>query len=384
MLERIREGSQGLTAKIILGLVILTFALAGVGNYLSTPSDAVVAVVNGDDISQVQYEQALQNERARMQQQFGEMYDMLAADPAYMANFRNEVLERLIDETLQKQFARKLGLRVGDEQVRETVTGLPEFQVDGVFNQDRFIALLRQAGYQPADFREMVREGLATTQLMQGLVGSEFGLPAEINLLLSLQQQTRDIRYFTVTAERFAEQVSISDDMLQEYYQQNISRFMTPEQISAEYVELSAAKLAEDIEVTEQQVADYYQANAARYGTEEKREFAHIMLESESEDAAIAAQATALLAELQQGADFAELAKARSADTFSAENGGNLGELVAGQMDPVFEEAAFALTELGQLSGVVKSEYGYHIIKLATLEPAVTKPLAEVAAEIAT
>ncbi|WP_445426364.1 MULTISPECIES: SurA N-terminal domain-containing protein [unclassified Alishewanella] len=384
MLERIREGSQGLTAKIILGLVILTFALAGVGNYLSTPSDAVVAVVNGDDISQVQYEQALQNERARMQQQFGEMYDMLAADPAYMANFRNEVLERLIDETLQKQFARKLGLRVGDEQVRETVTGLPEFQVDGVFNQDRFIALLRQAGYQPADFREMVREGLATTQLMQGLVGSEFGLPAEINLLLSLQQQTRDIRYFTVTAERFAEQVSISDDMLQEYYQQNISRFMTPEQISAEYVELSAAKLAEDIEVTEQQVADYYQANAARYGTEEKREFAHIMLESESEDAAIAAQAAALLAELQQGADFAELAKARSADTFSAENGGNLGELVAGQMDPVFEEAAFALTELGQLSGVVKSEYGYHIIKLATLEPAVTKPLAEVAAEIAT
>lgn len=382
MLERIREGSQGLTAKIILGLVILTFALAGVGSYLSTPTEAVVAVVNGEDISQASYDQALQNERARMQQQFGEMYDTLAADPAYMASFRSDVLERVIDDTLQKQFARTLGLRVGDEQVRQTVTSLPEFQIDGVFSTERFNALLRQAGYQPAQFREMVREDLSTGQLMQGLVGSEFGLASEINLLLSLQQQTRDLRYFTINAATYAETVTVTDEMLQNYYQQNIARFMTPEQVAAEFVELSAATLAQDIEVTAQQVAEYYDANQARFGKAERREVAHIMLESEAENAEIAAKAGSLLTELQNGADFAELAKTHSADTFSAENGGALGELVAGQMDPAFEAAGFALTQQGQLSEVIKSEFGYHIIKLTTFEPAVTQPLNEVRAEI--
>lgn len=384
MLERIREGSQGLTAKIILGLVILTFALAGVGSYLSTPTEAVVAVVNGEDISQARYDQALQRERARMQQQFGDMYDTLAADPTYMAGFRSDVLERLIDDTLQKQFAKQLGLRVGDEQVRVAVTSLPEFQIDGVFNTERFNALLRQAGYQPAAFREMVREDLATSQLMQGLIGSEFGLASEINALLALQQQTRDLQYFTIPAARFADSIEVTEDKLQAYYQQNIERFMTPEQVAAEYVELSAAALAADIEVTEQQIADYYEANKARFGSTERREVAHIMLESEQEDADVAAKAGALLTELQNGADFAELAKTHSADTFSAENGGALGQLVAGQIDPTFEAAAFALTEQGQLSAVVRSEFGYHIIKLTAFEPAITRALTEVSAEIAT
>lgn len=383
MLERIREGSQGLTAKIILGLVILTFALAGVGSYLSTPTEAIVAVVNGEEISQARYDQALQRERARMQQQFGDMYDTLAADPAYMAGFRNDVLERLIDDTLQKQFAKQLGLRVGDEQVRAAVTSLPDFQIDGVFNSDRFNAILRQAGYQPAAFREMVREDLATSQLMQGLIGSEFGLASEINALLALQQQTRDLRYFTIPAVRFADAVEITEEKLQAYYQQNIERFMTPEQVAVEYVELSAAALAADIEITAQQIAEYYEANKARFGSSERREVAHIMLESDTDDAAIAAKAAELLTELQNGADFAALAKTHSQDTFSAENGGALGELIAGQIDPTFEAAAFALTEQGQITEVVRSEFGYHIIKLTAFEPAVTRPLAEVSDEVA-
>lgn len=382
MLERIREGSQGITAKIILGLVILTFALAGVGSYLSSPREVIVAVVNGEEITQATYDQALQRERSRMQQQFGEMYDMLASDPGYMAGFRNDVLERVIDDTLQKQFARQLGLRVGDELVRTTVTSLPDFQIDGVFSNERFNALLRQAGYQPAEFREMIREDLSTSQLMQGLVGSEFGLASEINMLLALQQQTRDVRYFTINADRFAETVDITDDKLQAYYQDNIQQFMTPEQVAAEYVELSAASLADDIEITEQQIADYYETNKARFGSAERREVAHIMLESAAENADVAQQAASLLAELQNGADFSELAKAHSADTFSAENGGILGELRPGEMDPAFEAAAFALAEQGQLSGVVRSEFGYHIIKLTTFEPATTKLLAEVKDEV--
>jgi peptidyl-prolyl cis-trans isomerase D len=383
MLERIREGSQGVVAKTILGLVILTFALAGVGSYLSSPTDVAVAVVNGEEINQTKFEQALQRDRARMQQQFGEMYETIAADPAYNSRFRAEVLERLIDDTLQQQFVSKLGIRVGDDQVRDTIRALGEFQVDGSFNNDRYIALLRQMGYQSADFQELVRQDMAASQFRAGVFTSEFSLPSEVQQIRQLEQQSRDISYFVVKAESFAAQVTISEQMIQDYYQMQIQRFETEPKVAADFVELSAANLATDIEVTEQQIQAYYDANQARYSTAEQRQVAHIMLEAESADAGVAAAAATLLNELQQGADFSELAKLRSADTFSAENGGVLDSLAPGQMDPDFETAAFALTTPGQLSDVVQSQYGYHIIKLITLEPGQQQPLAQVRDDIA-
>ncbi|KKO44187.1 parvulin peptidyl-prolyl isomerase [Arsukibacterium ikkense] len=383
MLERIREGSQGVIAKTILGLVILTFALAGVGSYLSSPTEVSVAVVNGEKITQSQFEQALQRDRARMQQQFGDMYDTLAADPAYNSRFRSEVLERLIDETLQQQFVSKLGIRVGDDQVRDTIRSLGEFQVDGQFNNDRYIALLRQMGYQSADFRELVRDDMAASQFRAGVFASEFTLPSEIQQIRQLEQQSRDISYFVVNAQSFADKVDITEQMIQDYYQMQIQRFETEPKLAAEYVELSAEALAATIEITEQQIQTYYDANKVRYSTAEQRQVAHIMLEADGVDAAVAAQAEALLAQLQQGADFAELARQHSADTFSAENGGVLDSLVPGQMDSAFENVAFALNNVGQLSDIVQSEYGYHIIKLVSLEPGQQQPLTEVRDSIA-
>ena len=193
MLEKIREGSQGVIAKSILGLVILTFALAGVGSYLSTPAELNVAEVNGETISRADFDQAFQNERARLQQQFGEMYATLSADTAYMTNFRNEVLERLISEKLEQQLAKKLGLRVSDDQVRDAIRGMTEFQIDGSFNNDRYLALLRQAGFQPDQFRELIRTQMTRNQLLRGVVGSEFATAAEMQMLMKLQQQQRDM-----------------------------------------------------------------------------------------------------------------------------------------------------------------------------------------------
>ncbi|WP_333608476.1 SurA N-terminal domain-containing protein [Arsukibacterium sp.] len=383
MLEKIRESSQGPTAKIILGLVILSFALAGVGGYLSSSRETAMAVVNGEDITASRFEQAFSSERERRKQQFGDMYDLLAADPGYMQGFRAEVLEQLIDDTLQKQLARKLGIRVSDEQVRDTIRNMSEFQIDGIFNNDRYIALLRQAGYQPSQFRELIREDLASNQLLVGLLGSEFGLGSEVQLRNRLVQQTRDISYALLPASQFADAVNISDAQLHDYYLTNLQRFMTQQKVAVEYVELSSAMLASDIDISQQQIAAYYEANKARYTTAEQRQVAHIMLESEGADAAVAAKAEQLLAELNAGADFATLAKTHSADVFSAENGGVLDYLVAGQMDPKFESAAFALQQQGELSGVVQSEYGYHLIKLVQLTPAQQQPLADVSADIA-
>lgn len=382
MLEKIREGSQGIIAKSILGLVILTFALAGVGSYLSTPAEQNVAEVNGEKISRADFDQAFQNERARLQQQFGDMYAALAADTAYMNNFRNDVLERLIDERLEQQLASKLGLRVSDEQVRQAMRGMTEFQIDGVFNNDRYLALLRQAGYQPDQFRELMRSQMTRNQLLLGVVGSEFATAAEMQLLMKLQQQQRDIAFLRFNAADFAEQVELTEQLLQDYYVTNLAQFETEQKVAVEYIEISSALLASDVPVTAEEVDAYYQANKARYSREERRQVAHIMLESESDDTEIKAQAEALLAQLNAGADFAELAKEKSADTFSAENGGVLDWLAAGDMDPAFEQAAFALASQGDLSEVVKSAYGYHIIKLHALEPAQVTPLAEVAEDI--
>lgn len=384
MLEKIREGSQGIIAKSILGLVILTFALAGVGSYLSTPAETNVAEVNGEKISRENFEQAFQNERARMQQQFGEMYAVLSADTAYMSNFRSEVLERLIDETLQKQFANTLGLRVSDEQVRDAIRSMTEFQIDGQFNNDRYIALLRQAGYQPEQFRELIREQMSRNQMMMGLVGSEFATAQEMQLLLKLQQQQRDISFLRFSAADYADKVNLTEQMLQDYYTMNLTQFETEQKVAVEYIEISAAALASDEQATAEEIAAYYEANKARYTREERRQVAHIMLESEESSSEIETQAEALLQQLKTGADFAELAKANSADTFSAENGGVLDWLAPGDMDAEFERVAFALSSEGELSSVVKSAYGYHIIKLVALQPAQVQPLADVSADIAT
>ena len=348
MLEKIRDGSQGMIAKVILGFVILTFALAGVGSYLGNTSEVPVATVNGDEITTVQFDTAYQNERARMQQQFGEMFGMLSADTNYMSNFRNSVLEKLIDEQLQRQLVSQLDLMVSDDVLRDTIRAMPEFQIDGVFNNDRYIALLRQAGYQTEQFRELIREQLSRNQLLLGLVGSEFATAKEMQLLMALQQQQRDINVVRFNAADYADKVNLTEQMLQDYYTMNLSQFETEEKVAVEYIEISAQMLSADQQVTAEEIKAYYDANQARYTREERRQVAHIMLESEEENSDVAAKAEALLAQLKAGADFAELAKTESADTFSAEKGGDLDFITKDVMEAEFEQAAWYRDEFGK------------------------------------
>jgi peptidyl-prolyl cis-trans isomerase D len=382
MLEKIREGSQGLTAKIILGLVILTFALAGVGGYLGSTSETPAAEVNGEGVTRAALEQAYQNERARMEQQFGDMFEMLASDPAYMAGFRADVLERLIDETLQKQYAANLGLRISDDTVRDLIRSMPEFQVAGQFNNDRYLALLRQAGLQTAEFREMLREQMARQQLIQGLILSEFSTPIEMQRLQKLQQQSRDIQVVKFAAADYIDQVELDDSMIEQFYYDHLNQYETEEKVAVEYIELSVESIAADIQVTEADARAFYEANQAIYGTEARRQVAHILFETMQDDADIAAKAEVVLAELQAGADFAEVAAQQSDDAFSATDGGVLPWLNRGDMEPAFEDAAFALSEQGELSSVIQTSFGYHILKLHQYEAATIKDFAEVKDEI--
>lgn len=378
MLEKIREGSQGIIAQVVLGLVILTFAVSGVSSYFGNSTDQPVAVVNGEEITRAKFEQSYQSERARMEQQFGEMFASLAADTNYMNNFRNQVLERLIDETLIKQQTANLGIAISDQFLLDAIVKMPEFQVDGVYNKERYQAVLRQSNLTANQLRDMLREQYSRNQLLVGLAGSDFALPGEMKNLMTLQQQTRDIEFALVKAADQAKNVKFDDNQLNTWYQQNQARYATPEQVAVQYVELKAADLAKDIQVSDADVKAYYDANQSRYQGEERRRVSHILLESAEDNAEVKAKADAILREVQGGADFAALAKQHSSDTVSAENGGDLDFITKGVMEPEFEAAAYALAKTGDVSGVVKTSFGYHIIKLTDIEAAKVKTLDEV------
>lgn len=384
MLEKIREGSQGLAAKIILGLVILSFALAGIGGYLGQSTEQSVAEVNGVKITQREFARAYENERARLEQQFGEYFAQLANDPSYMAQVRQSVTDRLVQQELQTQLAAEMGLRVSDEQVKQTILELPAFQFGGQFSNDRYLQVIRQMGYQADGFREYLREEMTRSQLVSALAGTDFTLSNELSQAVGLQQQQRAIDYVVLDNNAYKAQVEVSDEEIQEYYDLNQAQFLSPEQVKVSYVELSADDLELAEPITDEQINDYYQQNKAYYSEPEKRRVAHILVEYGDDQDSAEQKANDLLTQLNNGADFAELASNESDDIVSAEMGGDLDWIERDMLDPDFEKAAFALQNVGELSQVVESEFGYHIIKLTDLQPGETKPLAEVKEDIRT
>ena len=382
MLERIREGSQGPWAMAIIALIVLSFVFAGVSSYVSSSGSSAAAEVNGEPISQQDVERAYQAQRARLEAQFGEGISALFSDENYLRDFRMNVLDRLIADTLIEQKAKELGMRVSDKQIRDAITAMPEFQTEGSFDNERYLMLLRQNGFQPSDFRDYMRQQMTREQLSRAVQASDFSLPEEVNLAHRLQGQTRNADYLIVDSAPFAASVELSDEEVQAFYDENISRFDTQEKVNLAYVTLAVEDLKADVSVSEEEIEQEYQDNIALYKTTEERRVSHILIEFGDDKDAAKEKAESLLAEVDQGADFADLAEANSADTFSAENGGDLDFITAGMMDPSFDEAAFAISNVGETSEVIETEFGYHIIKLTDMKPVETTPLAEVRDEI--
>lgn len=376
MMERLREGVNSIAVKIILGLIILSFVFTGVSGYIGSGSN-VAAKVDGVEISRGAFEQAYQNERNMLQAQYGEQYANLLSDPDFVQRLRQSVLDKMVNEILLENHAKSLGLRISDEQVLGMILQMPEFQLEGKFNQDIYETSLRRAGYTPESFGEVMRRSEVRNQLLQAVSASEFSLPGEVADQSKLITQTRDIRTLELNVEEFAKSASLSDEELQEYYSSNASQFTRPEQVKVSYLELSGDALKANVDVTEEDIEAYYQESIDQYSTAEQRSVSHILVQGDEE-----AKAQAILDELSAGADFSELAKSRSEDIGSAETGGSLGWIERDVMDPAFEEAAFALAAVGDTTGLVKSDFGYHIIKLDDLKASETKPLSEVKDEI--
>ncbi|MDX1524702.1 MAG: peptidylprolyl isomerase [Pseudidiomarina maritima] len=380
MLDRIREGSQSFVVKAVLVLIALTFALAGIGGYISNAPEPSVATVNGEDITRVEFDRALENERARQQQQLGDFYDTLATDPSFNQRLRNQVVNDLVNQKLVEQYARDNGLRASDEQVREAIRAIPAFNVAGQFDNDTYRITLNSLGYTPEGFAEALRKDLARSQVLEAVVNTEFALAAEAVAIQKLVNQQRSGAYRTFALDSYLAQVDVSDDEIQQWYDNNSNLFAVPESVQVEFVALDAGAIAESITIDEQMVREWYEGNRSAYESAAQYRFSHILIEGD--DAAARNKAQEVVDKLSEGADFAALAAEYSDDTFSAENGGDLDFIQPGTMDPDFEEAAFALAEVGDVSGVVETSFGFHVIKLTDKQEGSVTPFAEVRDEI--
>lgn len=377
MMDRLREGVNSIAVKIILGLIILSFVFAGVGSYITGGGNNAAAKVGSTEIARGEFEQAYQNERNRMQSQLGDYFSQMLADPAYVESFRKSVLDRMINDVLLEQQAESLGLRISDSQIRTMILEMPQFQTAGQFDQEVYQAALRRAGFSAESFAEYMRRDLMRNQLVTALQGSEFVLQGEIDTQSKLIAQTRDIRTVTLSVADLAKDIELTDEQIEQYYQENPAAYTRPEQAKVSYIELSAEALKSQLEVSDEEAQKYYQEHLDKYSTEEQRKVSHILVQGDDE-----AKAQSILDELNAGADFATLAEEKSDDFGSADVGGDLGWIERDVMDPAFEDAAFALETIGDITGLVKSDFGYHIIKLDELKASQAQSYQEVAAEI--
>ena len=372
--DKLRAGAQGTVSKIILFLIIVSFALAGVGSYVTRPAPEVAAEVNGNDISLQQLENAYRNERARLEEQLGPEFSALLNDPDYVEQVRRSVLEQLVEQQLIDQKVAELGIYASDEQVRNAIRTLPEFQEDGRFNNERYQQLLMRSGISAEQLRDNVRQDLSRQLLLNALIGSSFTLEAEAGLLDRLSRQQRDVEWVQLPTAALVEEVSLNEQEIADYYEQHAEQFKRPEQVKIDYILLDGSQVAVD-EIDEQAIVEEYEANLAAYTQPEQRKVAHIML-NKSEDAK--QNMAAIQARLAAGESFAALAQAESDDVFSGANGGELEWMEPGSQDPAFDKAAFALTEVGEVSPIVESEFGLHLITLLEIKEGHTQPLAVV------
>ncbi|TVT54737.1 MAG: peptidylprolyl isomerase [Sedimenticola thiotaurini] len=383
MLQSIRERAQGVVAWFIVVLISVPFALFGINSYLGGGSESVAAVVNGDDISQRDFENGYRDFRQNLRQRLGENYRPEMIDEAKL---RQEVLQIMIRNRLLVQKSADLGLRVGDDHVKQVIASLPGFQVGGRFSQDAFERGVRLQGLTPTGFLEEIRVGLVSEQLSKAVTGSEFTTQSELDSLVRLRLQKREFEYLTVPAATFLARVEVSDEAVATYYAAHQNEYMAPERVKIQYLDLDVASIAKTLKSDDEALQAYYNQHQSQYRTAEERRASHILIpvEEGADESAVKkaeAEATAVLERVKQGEDFPALAKELSKDPGSAEEGGDLGFFEAGVMEQAFDDAVFALA-VGEVSDLVRTPFGFHIIKLTEIREPSGKSFEEARAEV--
>jgi peptidyl-prolyl cis-trans isomerase D len=378
LIQRLRDGSDGILAKVIVGLIIIVFGLFGFGSITTFLAPVPkVATVNGQDVTQQAMEIAVERNRRLLQARGGNL-DQINED-----ELRDNVLRGLISREILSQATDDFDLYYSDVLLDDEIITNDVFKVDGVFNADQFQNVIRSAGYTPLVYRDEMRTDSMFSQMLAGIRQSSFVTEAESKRYSSLLSQTRDLAYLQIRVDGLIDEVAVSEEEIADYYADRSVDFVTEETVNLQYVELKHEQLAAELEVDEEALEQYYRENQGDYSTEELRRVAHILIEA-SEDLSMEAtqeKANEVYGRIKQGEDFAALAGDESDDVGSSDNGGDLGFNPLGTFFPEFEAAAYDLA-LGQVSEPVETEIGYHIIKLLEINEAVQPSLADVRVEV--
>lgn len=358
MLQAIRDGSKGVVAKVIVGLIILTFALFGIESIVALGGgEKAPASVNGEEISEFQVAQMANLQKRRLQSQFGESFDPSLIDEKLL---KQSAMESLISETLLKQASLNSGVWFSDAQIDKMIVQSPEFQVGGKFDRDQYDLILRSAGFTRSTHRELLRASMATQQTQSAWQLTSFATNLESKSINQLELQQRDFSTVRFTLDAVKKGVTVSEDEILDYFNENQANFMTEESVVVDYIVLDQSKLV-GLDVTEEQVEQRYSDMQSEVNAKKEYRAAHILLLAANEVNKESLQV--LRKRVSSGEDFASLAKEFSEDDSSKYAGGDLGFSQLTVYENEFSEALRGLS-VGEVSDVIETRDGLHLIKL--------------------
>ncbi|WMW82270.1 SurA N-terminal domain-containing protein [Undibacterium cyanobacteriorum] len=377
---------QRLMQFVLLLIIFPSFVVGGVVGFNSfSGSRAEIAKVGSEGVPVEEFNQALRSQIDRMKQAYGPDFDAQLLNTPEM---RKEILDGLISRRVVALEAKQSKLAVTDEALQKNILEIPGLRKpDNSFDKDRYKSLLAAQGMTPASYEVSLRQDLTNQQLIDAIQGTAIMPKAIAARIAAISEQEREVQSLGFKAKDYLNEVKVTDEMMRAFYDKNGSQFEVPESVSVEYVVLSAESLAEKTTVSDTEVAAYYEQNKNRYSTEELRQASHILLSvakdaSEADKKAVQTKAEGLLAQLRKDPSlFPKLAKENSQDPGSAQNGGDLGFFKRGAMTKAFDETVFKLKQ-GEMSGLVTTEYGIHIVQLNAIKAAAVKPLDEVRGEL--
>ncbi|MCF6189382.1 MAG: SurA N-terminal domain-containing protein [Cocleimonas sp.] len=383
MLQNINDNAKGCVAYGIVGLIVLAFALVGIGSYLDGGASAPAAIVNGEEIPAQQVQSSVLQQRQRLTQMFGGKLP-----PGFSDNtIKEQALEQIVNATLLRQEAEAGGYRASNQEIYDYLSENPQFQKDGVFDAATYEQVLSSQRRNKSNYESAVRDSISNQQFSQGINKAAFLPTTELTRYQQLQNQTRNVETYTFKKSDFASEIKIADEEIKTYYDKNLTNFKTAEKLKLSYVLLKQDDLANSVEVNDEVLQASYDENADRYVDPEQRKLSHVLIKIDDKDGADAEKkaqekAQLLYDQLKDGTKvFEDFAVNNSDDSVSAKNGGEIGMIVKGDMGPLFEKAAFALKK-GEFSEVVQTEAGFEIIKLLDVVEAKQKTFEEVKAEI--
>jgi len=378
MLQVIRDKTSGWIAYLIIALISVPFALWGINSYLGGGAEKPAAIVNGDEITPRQLDQAYARYRDQLASVFGGRIPPAFNDENAL---KEQALTQLIEQKILTDYIRDQGYRVGNKKLFEQIKSMTVFQKDGKFDRETYQNQLASQGYSPAFYEQQLRQSSEMQQLNKAIKASAFTVPVEMNKLNQLENEERKVR--TLRFKNQADTVTVSEQEITDYYNKNTGLYMNPEKLKVDYIELSVDKMAKNIKVTEAQIVDKFDQMHDQLTTPETRNASHILLtvDKESNDEAVRKKLMDLKKRIEDGADFAQLAKKFSQDPGSASDGGELGDISKGDMVAPFEKVLFSM-KAGEVSDPVKTQFGWHLIKLNSVQGGKEKTLDDVRAQI--